>query len=95
MNKFKTINVVEPELITLLQDTANLAATQALVSVGKIPQFITKQEAFRRVGSRRKVEKWIHEGVLKVTEAGIDQNQLNAIATSANLATYVHTKLIK
>lgn len=95
MNKFKTINVVEPELITLLQDTANLTATQALVSVGKIPQFITKQEAFRRVGSRRKVEKWIHEGVLKVTEAGIDQNQLNAIATSANLATYVHTKLIR
>lgn len=95
MNKFKTISAVEPELISLLQDTANLAAIQALVSAGKIPRFITKQEAFRRVGSRRKVEKWITEGVLNVTEAGIDQNQLNAIATSANLATYVHTKILR
>lgn len=92
MNRFKTINIVEPELISLLQESAELGATRALISVGKMSQFISNQEAYRRIGSRRKVDRWIKEGVLNVTEAGIDVTQLNAIAASANLATYVHTK---
>jgi len=93
MRKFRTIDSVERELISLMQDTAEMGATQALVAIGKIPQYINKSEAYRRVGSRRKVEKWIREGVLKVTEAGIDQTQLIAISASANL--YVHTKVLK
>ena len=95
MNRFKTINVVEPELISLMEETAEMGATKALVSVGKIPRYINKSEAYRRIGSRRKVERWIREGVLKVSEAGIDLNQLSAISASANLATYIHTKILK
>ncbi len=90
--RFKTISIVEPELVSLLRETADLAATNALVSVGKVPQYISKQEAYKRAGSRRRVDGWILEGALKVYHGKIDLVQLKAIAASANLATYVHNK---
>lgn len=94
MNKFKTISAVEPELVSLLEDTARMGAVNALIAVGELNQYINKTEAYKRF-SRRKVDLWIQQGVIKVTEAGIDRTQLEAIAASANLATYVHTKVLK
>ncbi|MFD1770896.1 hypothetical protein [Sphingobacterium suaedae] len=90
--QFKTISIVEPELIALLNETAELGATKALVSIGAASRYITKQQAYKIVGSRRTVDRWIVAGALKVCHSKIDITELNAIAASANLATYVHTR---
>lgn len=95
MNKFKTINIVEPELVSLMREAAELGAASALVNVGKLNEYVSKNEAYKRVGNRRKVEEWIRSGVLKVSTAGVNLKELLAIAASANLATYVHAKQIR
>lgn len=92
MQPFKTISMVEPELVSLLSETAAIAATKALIDAGSIKPYITKQDAYRRAGGRRKVDDWIRKGVLKVHTAGIELAELNAILASANLATYLHTR---
>ncbi|MCY4781417.1 hypothetical protein ORI89_17290 [Sphingobacterium sp. UT-1RO-CII-1] len=95
MNKFKTINTVEPELVSLMNEAAELGAMRALMNTGNVTQYITKSAAYKRIGSRTKVDKWIEAGVLKVCAAGIDLSELLAIAASANLATYMHNKVLK
>lgn len=79
------------DLREIMEKASFLGATQALVSVNKIPQYISKAEAYRRFGGRRKVEKWIVEGILKVRTAGIELLEILTLANSANLATYLNS----
>lgn len=89
VNDFVFIN--QKTLRDIMANAAEMGATQALVQVGKLSQYITKQEAYKRFGGRRKVDGWIVSGVLNVHAAGIDLIEISTLASSINVATYINS----
>ncbi|RZJ92792.1 MAG: hypothetical protein EOO20_00305 [Chryseobacterium sp.] len=57
------ITLTSHQIQLMLQDAAELGATQALSKLGKIKPTLKKKQAFRRYG-RRNVEYWISLGLI-------------------------------
>ncbi|QEM03654.1 hypothetical protein DIU31_009045 [Mucilaginibacter rubeus] len=51
---------------------------------------LTKTEAYKRYG-RSNVDRWVKEGLLKITNRKIDRTSIEAIAASSNRRSYLPT----
>ena len=79
----------------ILQGAAELGALQALISIGHIKPYLKKSEAFRLYG-RKRVEKWIAEGLIKIRKDGdhsaawrIDRMEIATLAKTIELLSYL------
>lgn len=91
------ITVVEESTVIakLIKSIAKLTATEMLTLSGGLKPFISKSEAYRMYG-RGKVDKWIAEGYLSLSqdEAGtsskmrINRSEIDALAQADDLIHY-------
>ena len=76
------------ELTILLQGAVAEGAEKALIATGTLSGRLSKSEAYRTYG-RSNVDRWVLEGLIKVSNKCIDRIKLEAIAESSNRITYL------
>jgi hypothetical protein len=76
------------ELITLLKGASGEGASIALSGYELLKDQITKADAYRSYG-RTNVDRWITEGLLKISKKSIDKTKLESVADSSNRITYL------
>lgn len=89
----------EHEYLNALVDAAELGAKKALQNVGIIAPYLSQRQAGRLYGTG-KVRRWIKEGLITPVKDGdknstvrIDRIQLEAVAKTANRASYFMNKI--
>lgn len=87
----------EIEFRNALIDAANIGAIKALSEIGAIKPFLKLREAQRLYGTSV-VNRWIKEGLINPIKDGnrtasvrIDRVQIEAVARTANRASYLTT----
>jgi hypothetical protein len=82
------------QLIALLKDQAELAATAISIRHGTIKPFLSKSEAYRTY-SRTNVDRWLKEGLIKPIKDGttsakwrLDRLELEAVSKVSNRPSY-------
>jgi len=76
------------ELIFLLKNAVAESTANAVFSTDIAGEQLSKTEAFRVYG-RSNVDRWISEGLIKISNKKIDRSTLEAVAASSNRATYL------
>ncbi len=96
-----TRSIFDYDLRDILTDAAKLGATAALAGAGLLKPYLSKAEAYRLYG-RYKVDKWIRMQMVSVNQdlgnndkGRIDRVEIEAVASSQNLATYINNQYFK
>ena len=76
------------ELTRLIRITAEDGTNTVLAEIKAFPERLTKAEAYRRYG-RSNVDRWLLEGLVKISNKSIDRTKLESIAESSNRITYL------
>ena len=76
------------ELTTLLKKVSEDGANQAFSKTGQLQEELSKAEAYRHYG-RCNVDRWLLEGLVKISNKSIDRTKLESIAESSNRITYL------
>lgn len=75
-------------MASLLRLTADEGAEKALLALGQLPDAISKSQAYRTYG-RSNVDRWLTEGLLKLSNQKLSRANLEAIAAASNRVTYL------
>ncbi|WP_184549825.1 hypothetical protein [Mucilaginibacter sp. FT3.2] len=76
------------QMASLLRLTADEGAEKALLALGQLPDAISKSQAYRTYG-RSNVDRWLTEGLLKLSNQKLSRANLEAIAAASNRVTYL------
>jgi hypothetical protein len=76
------------ELIPILRIAAEEGAKKALAGCGNLTGGMTKAAAYRAYG-RSNVDRWLREGLLKISDKHFDRDKLAQVAAASNRITYL------
>jgi hypothetical protein len=80
---------MEPQaIIQLITRSTAQGAQKALDQCGSQPKAITKSQAYRTYG-RSDTDRWLAEGLLKIQNNRLDNEELKRIAARSNRHTYL------
>lgn len=82
------------QLIALLKDQAELAATATLIKHGTLKPYLSKSDAYR-IYSRTNVDRWLKEGLISPIKDGttsakwrLDRLELETVSKVSNRPSY-------
>lgn len=86
------------ELLQIIKDSRRLGRIETLVDLGKTPEFISQNEAYRLFGEGV-VKRWIQEGLIKRKKDGnntskirLSRIELQDLAITNNRLTYLDSE---
>ncbi|UOE47841.1 hypothetical protein MTO98_25865 [Mucilaginibacter sp. SMC90] len=76
------------EIIIILKNATGESPKAVMAATHLMPVMISKTSAYHLYG-RSNVDRWISEGLIKISGKKLDRAQLEAIAASSNRMTYL------